>query len=164
MTSEPASASRNFDAVLPRKHVAAGCLFLDELGRILLVKPVYKQPWEIPGGGVEADESPLAACRREVREELGIDRPPGRLLCVDHRNAIPDVRGDALRFIFAGAPLSQGDLTTIQLDPTELSEWRFVAVDALDEYVIPALARRLRACIHARAAVYLEEGEPPATA
>ena len=162
MTSD-APASSNFDAVLPRKHVAAGCLFLDEQGRVLLVKPVYKQPWEIPGGGVEADESPLAACRREVREELGLDLAPGRLLCVDHRRAIDGVRGDALRFIFAGAPLlSQSDLARIRLDPAELSEWRFVAVDALDEYVIPALARRIRACVGAREAVYLEEGEPPA--
>lgn len=156
--------SPHFDADLPRKHIAAGCLFLDELGRVLLVKPVYKQPWEIPGGGVEADESPRAACRREVREELGLDRAPGRLLCVDYRRPIEGVRGDALRFLFAGAPLSDADLASIRLDPAELSEWRFVAVDALELHVIPALARRIRACIHASEAVYLEEGEPPAAA
>ena len=27
------------------------------------------------GGAVEADESPHAACRREVVEDLGLDRP-----------------------------------------------------------------------------------------
>ncbi len=147
-----------FDVDLPAKHVSAACLFLDEQGRVLLVKPVYKQPWEVPGGGVEKDESPRDAARREVREELGLDREPGRLLCVDHRRPIPEARGDALRMIFAGGSLSADELARIVLNPGELSEWRFVEPAALDEYVIPALARRIRACL-AGAAVYLEEGE-----
>ncbi|WP_208865223.1 NUDIX domain-containing protein [Amycolatopsis rubida] len=41
--------------------------------------------WRSPGGLVEDGESPLAACRREVGEELGIDVPVGRLLVVDWR-------------------------------------------------------------------------------
>ncbi|HEX4831645.1 MAG TPA: hypothetical protein VH478_11200 [Trebonia sp.] len=31
-----------------RPLVAAGALFLDEEGRVLLVSPSYKQGWEIP--------------------------------------------------------------------------------------------------------------------
>jgi ADP-ribose pyrophosphatase YjhB (NUDIX family) len=38
--------------------MAAGALLFDEDGRILLVEPTYKPYWEIPGGVVEADESP----------------------------------------------------------------------------------------------------------
>ena len=55
------SGTPEFYKSLPTKHVGAGCLFCDDLGRVLLVNPVYKDPWEIPGGGVEIDESPLAA-------------------------------------------------------------------------------------------------------
>jgi len=40
----------------------------------LIVNPVYKPVRDLPGGAVEANESPHAACRREVAEELG--RPP----------------------------------------------------------------------------------------
>lgn len=155
-----AYGSPEFYAALPKKHVAAGCLFLDDAGRVLLVKPTYKEPWEIPGGGVEADESPRAACRREVREELGLDRAPGRLLCVDHRGAVAGVCGDGLRFLFAGGTLSRADTEHFVLDDTEHSQWRFVAADELDEYVVPALARRIRACL-AGDAVYLEDGDPP---
>jgi 8-oxo-dGTP diphosphatase len=45
-------------------------LFRDAAGRVLLVKPTYKNGWEIPGGYVDAGESPRAAAAREVKEEL----------------------------------------------------------------------------------------------
>lgn len=150
-----------FDDNLPAKHVAAACIFRDDHGRVLLVKPTYKDPWEVPGGGVEAGESPRDACRRELREELGLDIVPGRLLCVDYRRPIPDVRGDALRFLFAAEPLGFEQLAAIELDPAELTTWAFVDPADLDAHVIPALARRIRACLAADAPVYLEEGEPP---
>ena len=67
-------------ASLARKRMAAGVLFRDEDGRVLLVDPTYKPTWDLPGGAVEKEESPHAACRREVTEELGLDRPPGRVL------------------------------------------------------------------------------------
>ncbi|MCW2930382.1 MAG: ADP-ribose pyrophosphatase, partial [Actinomycetia bacterium] len=57
-------------ASLARKRMAASALFRDEAGRVLLVEPTYKPVWDLPGGAVEAEESPHAACRREVREEL----------------------------------------------------------------------------------------------
>jgi len=103
------SGSSAFYASLPIKHVGAGCLFCDDLGRVLLVKPVYKDPWEIPGGGVEADESPLAACVREVREELGFDLRHARLRAIDYRRAVEGVRSDALRFVSFGGVLSSDD-------------------------------------------------------
>jgi 8-oxo-dGTP pyrophosphatase MutT (NUDIX family) len=70
-------------ASLARKRMAAGALFRDQDGQVLLVDPVYRATWDLPGGAVEAEESPHAACRREVAEELGLDRPAGRVLAVD---------------------------------------------------------------------------------
>lgn len=37
-------------AELSRKQMAAGVLFRDVHGRVLLVEPSYKPNWEIPGG------------------------------------------------------------------------------------------------------------------
>lgn len=73
----------DFTATLPRKRLAAGVLFRDPTGRVLLVEPTYKDHWELPGGCVEADESPFAAAARETDEELGLAVRPGRLLIVD---------------------------------------------------------------------------------
>lgn len=67
--------ANQYVASLARKRMAAGALFRDVAGRVLLVEPTYKENWEVPGGAVEQDESPTAACRREVLEELGLDRP-----------------------------------------------------------------------------------------
>lgn len=36
--------------------------------------------WEFPGGKVEADEAPVAALARELREELSVDVTVGELL------------------------------------------------------------------------------------
>jgi ADP-ribose pyrophosphatase YjhB (NUDIX family) len=65
-------------ASLARKRMAATAFLRDERGRVLLVNPVYKQAWDLPGGAVEAEESPHAACRREVAGEPGLGRPPTR--------------------------------------------------------------------------------------
>jgi 8-oxo-dGTP diphosphatase len=57
-------------------HVVAGVL-RDGGGRILLTqRPPGKHLaglWEFPGGKCEADEAPLAALRRELREEIGVE-------------------------------------------------------------------------------------------
>ena len=145
----PGIASR-----LPRKRVAGGVLFHDNDGRILMVEPVYKPTWDIPGGLAEDDESPLAACRREVREEMRLDIEPGRLLVVDW---IPrhGVWRDGVMFIFDGGMLTEDQLDAIALQADELSSYKFVTVDEAADHVRPSLARRLRAAVAA-----LESGIP----
>lgn len=51
-----------------RKRIAADVLIRDEAGRVLLVDPTYKDGWDLPGGMVEANESPRAAAARELGE------------------------------------------------------------------------------------------------
>jgi hypothetical protein len=43
---------------LPRHIAGAGAIFHDQGQRVLLVKPSYRETWEIPGGGMEAGEFP----------------------------------------------------------------------------------------------------------
>ncbi len=58
------------------KRVGADVVFRDHAGRILLVDPVYKPDWDLPGGMAEANESPLDTAKREIPEELGASRMP----------------------------------------------------------------------------------------
>src|ERR1044071_2627079 len=85
----------------PRKRVAADVLFRDKAGRILLVDPTYKPDWDLPGGMAEANEPPLDAAIREVREELGLEYHGGRLLVVDWV-APHGPWDDCLMFLFDG--------------------------------------------------------------
>lgn len=135
-------------------RVAAGALFFDDQGRVLLVHPTYKDTWDIPGGYVERGESPAAACRRELDEELGIDRRPLRLLAVDW--APNDHEGDKLLFLFDCGPLGE-DETRIELDEFELDRWTWVDLELLDDYVIDRIARRIRSAVGTNE-TYLEHG------
>jgi len=69
-----AAASRPQPA--PVLHVVAGILERDD-GRVLITQrppgKVYAGYWEFPGGKVESGETPQAAIRRELKEELAID-------------------------------------------------------------------------------------------
>src|SRR5271155_4466384 len=70
-------------ARLPGVVVAAGALITDPAGRILLVKPNYRDHWTLPGGICEHGEPPHAGCAREIAEELGLDLEVSALLAID---------------------------------------------------------------------------------
>ena len=135
-------------------RVAAGALFFDDHGRVLLVHPTYKNTWDVPGGYIERGESPAAGCRRELAEELGIDRMPLRLVAVDW--APSQTEGDKLLFLFDCGPIG-GDEALIQLDKVELDRWAWVDLSRLEDYVIDRIARRIRSTVETGGA-YLEHG------
>ncbi|MCC3779121.1 NUDIX hydrolase [Streptomyces sp. UNOB3_S3] len=145
---------------MARPRMAAGALFFNDQGDVLLVRPSYKPKWEIPGGYIEVGESPLAACKREVQEELGITPTIGPLLIVDW--APNEAEGDKVLYVFDGGELLSDQVSAIELAPDELLAAEFHPVDAVDELLIPRLARRVRRAITARAEAhpqYLEHGE-----
>src|ERR1700761_5882932 len=119
-TGRPVLPPDQYVASLARKRMAATAFFRDGQGRVLLVNPVYKETWDLPGGAVEAEESPHAACRREVAEELGLDRPPGPVLAVDWvpaRTIGPDQTPlpDGVIIVYDGGVLSPGEVKGIVL-------------------------------------------------
>lgn len=136
------SSRRAFQATLPRKRVAAGALFTNIAGEILLVEPSYKPTWEIPGGATELNESPLEGCRREVEEELGLQPTIDRLLTVDY-NHDTESSTECLIFLFDGGVLSAEQIAQIRLPADELLSYRFFPPDQLPEALPPALRWRI---------------------
>lgn len=135
-------------ASLARKRMAAGALFRDEAGRVLLVEPTYKPNWEIPGGAVEQEESPPAACHREVVEEIGLDRPVGRVVAVDWVPSRPE-RPEGLILVYDGGVLEADEIAAIRLQADELASYAFVEAERAGEFVSELLARRIAACLEA---------------
>jgi 8-oxo-dGTP diphosphatase len=75
-------------------HVAAGVV-VNDAGDILLARrPEHAHQgglWEFPGGKVEPDETPQAALRRELHEEVGLDIAQSRpFIQIEH--SYPDKR------------------------------------------------------------------------
>ncbi|MGI5283976.1 NUDIX domain-containing protein [Nonomuraea polychroma] len=142
-------------------RAAAGALFFDDSGHVMLVRPTYKSYMDIPGGYVEPGETPYETCVREVREELSIQPAIGRLLAVDWA-PLPQ-EGDKILFVFDGGTLDSEAITQIRFADNELSAYEFRPVDELDSLLIERLARRLKAAAAARElgkTVYLEHGQP----
>lgn len=139
--------------------MAAGALLRNETGEILIVHPTYKDRWEIPGGIVEANESPKAACEREILEELSLNIEVGRLLVVDY--SINQYDQENLQFIFDGGILSNEQIEAIKLPDDELKQYEFIepsekfllARDRLGPRVVKALK-----AVESNIGTYLEFG------
>jgi 8-oxo-dGTP pyrophosphatase MutT (NUDIX family) len=140
--------------------MAAAALFRDGAGRVLLVEPTYRPTWDLPGGAVEAEESPHAACRREVAEELGLDRVPGRVLAVDWVPSRPD-RPEGLIIVYDGGILPAADIGKIVLEDGELAGFEFTEPGRVASRVSPLIAR-VRALGRGTRKLYndLREGTP----
>jgi ADP-ribose pyrophosphatase YjhB (NUDIX family) len=145
----------------PKKQMGAGALFFNAARELLLVKPTYRDHWSIPGGVVEAGESPRQGCLREVREEIGLNVTLGPLLVVDYTSLATAPR-EALQFLFHGGTLDDAAIAAITLPLEELSAFRFAAVSDALALLNPRIAKRLPYALRAIAgggATYLEDGE-----
>ena len=83
----------------PTQVLATGMLLWDENGRLLMVKTHNRLTLILPGGLVEAGESPAVAGQREVREEVGLNVSVGRLLAVQHLEAEGE-KPSSVHFVF----------------------------------------------------------------
>ncbi|HLI39547.1 MAG TPA: NUDIX hydrolase [Streptosporangiaceae bacterium] len=166
MAGRSLTDARAWYAQLPTMYGSAGALITDTAGpsgRVLLVKPNYRDRWSIPGGIIEDGEAPHAGCSREVAEELGLPLPIGALLVVDWTP--PDgVRPKPIvHFIFDGGVL--GEPGGIRLQEDELDDWRFVSPGDMHRYLPSFLTARMTAALRARSSgvpVYLPAPEPRA--
>jgi 8-oxo-dGTP diphosphatase len=147
---------------VPRIPASAGALIFDAEGRLLILKPVYKKGWTVPGGQVESHgESPWEACRRETREECALELARGRLVCVDFLAPRPR-RPGGMRFLFDCGAFTARQLAAIRLDQGEIGEYRFLKPAEACALLSGPVRRRVLAGVAARQCVYLEDGRPVA--
>jgi 8-oxo-dGTP diphosphatase len=145
---------------VPRIPASAGAMIFDVAGRLLILKPSYKKGWTIPGGQLEADgESPWEACRRETREECGLEIADGRLVCVDFLRPKPS-RPGGVRFLFDCGAFTGPQLDAIRLDESEIEEHRFLELPDATALLSGPVRRRVAAGAGANRCRYLEDGRP----
>jgi 8-oxo-dGTP diphosphatase len=103
---------------------------IEQNGRLLICRRKADGPhplkWEFPGGKLEAGESPSAALRRELREELGIEAAIGAEF-TRYEFAYPGKK--PILLIFFRVPEFRGELRNLVFE-----EVRWEAPEALPAY------------------------------
>jgi A/G-specific adenine glycosylase len=129
----------------PHYDVAAGVIWQGETGTSPILIAQRPQEgmlgglWEFPGGKQEPEDADLQAClRREIQEELGITIRVGeRITTVQH--AYTHFRITLAAFHaqhIGGEPQALG-----------CAAWRWVTLDALDDYPFPVTDRKIIAAL-----------------
>ncbi len=141
------------------KHIVVAALIMDREGRVLILNPEHKDGWILPGGIVERNEPPSAACARQVGEELGIDIVlPKRLLSVDYRGKTDEY----IMFIFDCGEFDDGAIAGVKLCEELFIEHRFVQPEEAMRLLRTNSARRLIPTLEAKKngfIAYLEDEE-----
>jgi 8-oxo-dGTP diphosphatase len=145
--------------IVPTIPASAGALVRGRKGRLLILKPTYKGGWTIPGGVVEIGESPWEACRRETKEECGLDVTVGRLMCVDFLRPKPG-RPGGMRFLFDCGVFDDAVLATVVIQSAEIAASRVLPLETALPLLSGPVRRRVRAACGSKHVRYLEDGRP----
>lgn len=106
-------------------------------GRWLLVSPVYRPGWSLPGGLLNRGEDAASAVRREFREELGVGIELQGEPWIVHDSSMRRIDVIFRAEIVDGPPLDEIEVQTAELDgvgwfdPAELPVVEQEAIDVV---------------------------------
>jgi 8-oxo-dGTP pyrophosphatase MutT (NUDIX family) len=110
-----------------RRQPHAGALVAIQVGQaLLLVRSSYRIAWNFPGGGIRRGETPEAAARRELSEEIGL-MPEAAMLPAGDACGVWDGRQDRVHFF----ELHLDRLPGLQLDHREIIAAQLFSPDEL---------------------------------
>ncbi|MEU8961044.1 NUDIX hydrolase [Streptomyces sp. NPDC048491] len=123
-----------------RPTMSAAAVLSNGDGEYLIVKPGYRTGWNLPGGGLDEGETPRQACSRELKEELGIEQTPGRLLASAY---VHTTGGAHIYWVFDGGTLTAAQQEAMVLQEGELTAFRFSTPGEISPDEIPPSRRPL---------------------
>lgn len=105
-------------------RVATGVVALSDKGDVCLVGqyryPLREYSWEIPEGGADKDETPIAAIKRELKEEAGVVANSWDQL--GSRIHLSNCHSDEVAFVFLARELRQ-EQSTPDADEELVVKW-----------------------------------------
>lgn len=145
---------------LPSVPLGAKIILTNSHGEVLIVETTYRPGWQLIGGVVNKDESPLQAVLRETKEEIGLELPTNRLTFrgtgyTKPQHGIPGV----LSLVFA-AQLTNDEVSNIATQEKEIKKFSFVSPEELPrEETNPSLAEVIAFHEAGTDAGYVENGQ-----
>lgn len=128
---------------------AVGIMLLNPRGQVFVARRIDmdEEAWQMPQGGIDPGETPEAAARRELYEEVGTDR--AELLAESRRwfrydlpvELVPRVWGGRFRgqeqkwfaFLFTG---EDRDININTAHP-EFADWKWTSFEDLPRLIVP---------------------------
>jgi ADP-ribose pyrophosphatase YjhB (NUDIX family) len=129
----------------PTFSVGAICFIERDDGALLFVRQSYRNRWGVPGGLLKHGETPHAAARREVREEVGVD-----VQLLGEPAVVVEAPARRVDLIFRARLLRPEDAALVAPGSPEIVEARWFPATALPELqaeasgALVALARSAR--------------------
>jgi len=122
--------------------IGAFAILLDDDGRVLCVRQNYPpREWTLPGGRVEANESPLAALHREIMEETGC-----RIAIERYIGTYARIDADDLVLLFAARILER----SAWAPNGEIADLGFFVPAALPDPMNPRHRQRIEDAVNGR--------------
>lgn len=128
-------------------RAGVGALVIDARGWVLACERADRPgAWQLPQGGLDADEEPSAAVLRELEEETGIRSEHVQLLAehpewiayevpVERRRAELG-RGQVQRWFLLRFLGADSDIDLARQQPPEFAAWRWMPLSELIELVV----------------------------
>ncbi|MET8622636.1 NUDIX hydrolase [Kitasatospora sp. NPDC004669] len=152
MTETLALSEAEWLSGMVRAYIGSSVLLTDEQGKVLLLKPGYRDQWQFPGGGMDPGEAPAECAARELREETGLVVAGGlRLLVVEWREAIPDqgrYAHPAVHFMFDGGTVEADAIVRLQAE--EIADHGYFTPAKAAALLHPCATRRLTGALEVR--------------
>jgi len=149
-----------------------GIMLLNRAGRVFVARRVDTpgEAWQMPQGGIDEGESPVAAAWREMQEEIGTDRAE---LLAESRGWLryelpPEIasrvwggryRGQEQKWFAFRFTGTDSDINLARHDP-EFLEWKWVAMDALADLIVPFKRQLYRDIVAEFGHLAAERAEP----
>lgn len=117
-----------------------GIILTNQQGQLLWAKRVNQDAWQFPQGGIQRDETPLAAMYRELEEEVGLlpehvmvvactrgwlrYRLPKRMI---RQNSLPICIGQKQKWFLLALKSSDDQINLSLTDKPEFDHWEWVS-------------------------------------
>ena len=144
---------------LAKRHTASGAFIFNEKNQLLILKPSYKDGWNLPGGVTDEFESPYQTIVRECKEETNLDIQIQQLVLVDYiTEQVDGEQFDHVEFYF----LAQAQtLDCIKIDNEEIIDYKFVDPKQAHIYLPDSYCERLNAILDTNNYPVLFENKKP---